>query len=220
MLALARLQRRFRLLDSPYKTPQTLVGGPRLDAALMGSSGRTATTKAMGKGSTQFQHLVQTEVPPRLLEDWLKEWAGVHGISTTLSVSLRPHTPGSEILELQVNSDGETLANVVFSVINDRRGRPILMVRDQNNYRQDMRRKRLMTLLHLFLIHRYKISAIHFLTPTSDNHLQAEGMQHNGVFGTVTDEVGEIIVAEVDAPNVDGLLAEDGAAITKLISRS
>ncbi|MGI9623050.1 MAG: isocitrate lyase/phosphoenolpyruvate mutase family protein, partial [Acidimicrobiales bacterium] len=75
MLALARLQRKFRLVESPYRTPQTLVGGPRLDAALMGSSGRTATTKAMGKGSTQFQHLVQTEVPPRLLEDWLKEWA-------------------------------------------------------------------------------------------------------------------------------------------------
>jgi isocitrate lyase len=30
MLALARLQRKFRLLESPYRTPQTLVGGPRL----------------------------------------------------------------------------------------------------------------------------------------------------------------------------------------------
>jgi isocitrate lyase len=68
MLALARLQRKFRLLESPYRTPQTLVGGPRLDGALMASSGRTAATKAMGKGSTQFQHLVQTEIPPRLLE--------------------------------------------------------------------------------------------------------------------------------------------------------
>ena len=35
MLALARLQRKFRLLESPYRTPQTLVGGPRVDAALM-----------------------------------------------------------------------------------------------------------------------------------------------------------------------------------------
>ena len=35
MLCLARLQRKFRLLESPYRTPQTLVGGPRLDAALM-----------------------------------------------------------------------------------------------------------------------------------------------------------------------------------------
>ena len=47
MLALARLQRKIRLVESPYRTPQTLVGGPRLDAALAASSGRTATTKAM-----------------------------------------------------------------------------------------------------------------------------------------------------------------------------
>ena len=73
MLALARLQRKFRLLESPYRTPQTLVGGPRADAALMALSGRTATTKAMGKGSTQFQHQVQTEVPPKLLEEWLDD---------------------------------------------------------------------------------------------------------------------------------------------------
>ena len=75
MLALARLQRKFRLLESPYRTPQSLVGGDRLDAALMAASGRTAATKAMGKGSTQHQHLVQTEVPTRLLEGWLAAWA-------------------------------------------------------------------------------------------------------------------------------------------------
>src|SRR5439155_10789397 len=50
MLALARLQRKFRLLESPYRTPQTLVGGPRADAALMAVSGPTATTKATGRG--------------------------------------------------------------------------------------------------------------------------------------------------------------------------
>ena len=75
MLALARLQRKFRLLESPYRTPQSLVGGDRLDAALMAVSGRTAATKAMGSGSTQHQHLVQTEVPTGLLEAWLAEWA-------------------------------------------------------------------------------------------------------------------------------------------------
>ena len=44
MLALARLQRKLRMVDSPYGTPQTLVGGPRADAALAATSGRTATT--------------------------------------------------------------------------------------------------------------------------------------------------------------------------------
>ncbi|MDH4168862.1 MAG: isocitrate lyase ICL2 [Acidimicrobiia bacterium] len=219
MVALARLQRKFRLVDSPYKTPQTLVGGPRLDAALMGSSGRTATTRAMGKGSTQFQHLVQTEVPPKLLESWLATWADVWGIDDKLSVSLRPHTPGSDVLELAVlDGSGNSVADVVFTEIHDRRGTSILSVRDQNTD-VSLRRKRLMTLLHLFLIHRYDIASIHYLTPTDDNHRQAESMQNLGMFASVTDEVGEIIVAEVDKAGIEALLAPDGVALGELIKK-
>ena len=101
MLALARLQRKFRLLESPYRTPQSLVGGDRLDAALMAASGRTAATKAMGKGSTQHQHLVQTEVPTRLLEEWLAAWATHWERPANIRVELRPHTAGSDLLEIQ-----------------------------------------------------------------------------------------------------------------------
>ena len=64
------------------------------------SPGRTATTKAMGKGSTQFQHLVQTEVPPKVLEDWLELWRKQHAYTGKLKVALRPHTAGSQLLEL------------------------------------------------------------------------------------------------------------------------
>ena len=186
----------------------------------MASSGRTATTKAMGKGSTQFQHLVQTEVPPRLLEEWLKEWAGVHGINDPLSGSLRPHTPGSEILELRVDGiDGETCANVVFSVISDRRGRVILMVRDQNTIDEALRRKRLMTLLHLFLLHRYKIDSVHYLTPTDDNLHQTASMQASGMFESVTDEVGGGSVADGIHDTIQALGAEDGAVLSTIITR-
>ena len=90
MLALARLQRKFRLVESPYRTPQTLVGGPRADAGLSAISGRTATTKAMGAGSTQHQHLVQTEVPKKLLEDWLSLWSEHYELGEKLRVTLRP----------------------------------------------------------------------------------------------------------------------------------
>ena len=86
---------------TPYRTPQTLVGGPRLDSALMASSGRTAATKAMGKGSTQFQHLVQTEVPTKLLEEWLAAWRKHWHHPGKMRVELRPHTAGSELLELE-----------------------------------------------------------------------------------------------------------------------
>src|SRR6202021_1890982 len=94
MLALAQVQRRLRLLESPYRTPQTHVGGPRLDAALAASSARTATTKAMGKGSTQVQHLKQTELPKKVLEDWLAIWAEAHGIDEQLRGRLPPSREG------------------------------------------------------------------------------------------------------------------------------
>ena len=50
MLALARLQRKFRLLESPYRTPQTLVGGPRADAALMAVVGPHRHHQGDGQG--------------------------------------------------------------------------------------------------------------------------------------------------------------------------
>jgi isocitrate lyase len=220
MLALARLQRKFRLLESGYRTPQTLVGGPRADAALMSISGRTATTKAMGQGSTQHQHLVQTEVPPKLLEEWVDLWREHHGIEGRLKATLRPHTAESDLLELSLLSaaDGRKVLNVIFASIHDRRGRSILSVRDQNNFDLGLRRKRLMTLAQLFLFHRYKADSVHFVTPTDDNQRQAEGMLRQGLFASVVQEVGEIIVADVDKGRVRELVA-DREALRELIAR-
>ena len=221
MLALARLQRKFRLLESPFSTPQTLVGGPRLDGALAASSGRTATTTAMGKGSTQFQHLVQTEVPPSLLQEWLSLWTAYYGRTQPLRVKLRPNRASSDLLELEVlGAEGEKLANVIFATIQDRRGRTILSIRDQNTFDFSLRKKRLMTLLHLFLIHRYKIVGVHYLTPTDDNQFQANRMKALGIYSQVNNEVGEIIVADVDAGGVAKLLDSDGIALKELIHKA
>jgi isocitrate lyase len=221
MLALAKLQRKFRLLESPYRTPQTLVGGPRADAALMAVSGRTATTKAMGKGSTQFQHTVQTEVPPKLLEEWLELWGKKHAITGKLRVSLKPHRAGSQLLELAVlTPTGDKAANVVFDTIQDRRGRSILSIRDQNTFDVNLRRKRLMTLMQLFLAHRYRIESVHYLTPTEDNHRQAEGMKAHGLYSAVNDEVGELIVADVSRERVAKLMEPDRVALRALIDEA
>jgi isocitrate lyase len=220
MLCLARLQRKFRLVESPYRTPQTLVGGPRLDAALMASSGGTAATKAMGKGSTQHQHLVQTEVPTKLLEEWLAMWTEYHQIPYSLRAGLRPNTAGSELLELSLSkTSGEEVANIIFDVIVDRRGRNILSVRDQNTIDTALRQKRLMTLNHLFLVHRYKISAVHYVSPTDDNRYQAQKMNTHGLFSDIHDEVGDVIVADVSAEGVKALLAPDRARLNALIER-
>ena len=221
MLALARLQRKFRLLDSPYKTPQTLVGGPRLDGALSASSGRTATTKAMGKGSTQVQHLVETEVPPRLLESWLKIWTDHNNVSTALHVRLRPHQAGSDLLELSVlDESNHKVANVIFLNIHDRRGRNILSIRDQNSFKIEFRQKRLITLIHLFLIHRYKSVSIHYVSPTEDNRKQTERMKALGVYEEVSTEVGDIIVAWVNQKYVKEFLNPERVELTKLITKT
>jgi isocitrate lyase len=220
MLALARLQRQFRLVESPYRTPQTLVGGPRVDAALLASSGRTATTKAMGKGSTQHQHLMQTEVPKKLLEEWLAMWCEHYRLPGPLRVELRPHRAGSELLELAiVGPTQEKVANVVFAPIHDRRGRSILSVRDQNTFDEQLRQKRLMTLIHLFLVHRYKADVVHYVSPTDDNQYQTAKMKSHGIFAEVNTEVGQIIVAEVDAARIAELLQPDRVKLGKLIRK-
>ncbi|OBI42909.1 isocitrate lyase ICL2 [Mycobacterium sp. E796] len=220
MLALARLQRKMRLVESPYRTPQTLVGGPRSDAALAASSGRTATTKAMGKGSTQHQHLVQTEVPKKLLEEWLALWSDHYQLGEKLRVQLRPRRAGSDVLELGIYGNGdEQLANVVVDPIKDRHGRSILQVRDQNTFAEKLRQKRLMTLIHLWLVHRFKADAVIYVTPTEDNLYQTSKMKSHGIFSEVYQEVGEIIVAEVNRPRIAELLTPDRVALRKLITK-
>ncbi|MGC2652861.1 MAG: isocitrate lyase ICL2 [Mycobacterium sp.] len=223
MLALARLQRQLRLVESPYRTPQTLVGGPRSDAALLASSGRTATTKSMGEGSTQHQHLVQTEVPRKLLQEWLAMWSEHYQLGEKLRVQLRPQRAGSELLELVIFREGsdaeEKLANVIFAPFQDRHGSRILTVRDQNTYAEQLRQKRLMTLIHLWLVHRFRADWVHYVTPTEDNLYQTEKMKSHGIFSDVHQEVGEIIVAEVNRPRIEELLAPDHEALRKLIRK-
>ncbi len=221
MLSLARLQRKFRLLESPYRTPQTLVGGPRLDAALMAASGRTATTTAMGKGSTQHQHLVQTEFPPKVLEDWLQIWAEHNGLPPVFRARLRPVAAGSDFLELSLwNDSKDRVGNIIFADVHDRHGHKLLSVRDMNTFDPSLRKKRLMTLAHLFLLHRYKAGLVHYLSPTEDNQHQAQKMKRLGIFAKVNNEAGLIIVASVDASRVGELLNPDRVVLRKLITKT
>ena len=187
----------------------------------MASSGRTATTKAMGGGSTQFQHLVQTEVPRKLLVEWLEIWRKHYRLPGAVRVELRPHTAGSDLLELQVTNDkGKTVANIIFANMQDRRGTSFLSVRNQNTFVESFRQKRLMTLVHLFLIHRYKATSVHYVSPTDDVLYQTRRMKHHGIFAEVHSEIGEMIVASVNAPRIAELLEPDRVALKKLINKT
>lgn len=208
MLALAKVQRKLRLLDSPYKTPQSHVGGARLDGALAASSGRTATTKAMGKGSTQFQHLVHTELPLKTLTQWVEDWGEVNQLDGEFKLQLKPLSSGASVLELAVFNKGEKIANVVFSTLLDRNKVSILSIRDQNTFQSKYRRKRLMTLLHIFLLNRFKSDKVHYLTPTVDNVKQCEAMERRSIYSNIHEEVGQIIVAEVQKCEVGDFVTE------------
>ena len=114
-------------------------------------------------------------------------------------MKLLPQRAGSELLELRIGGDGnDRFANVVFAPIQDRRGRNILSVRDQNTFEESLRKKRLMTLVHLWLVHRYKSDSVHYVTPTEDNQYQTAKMKSHGLFSEVQTEVGQIIVADVN----------------------
>ncbi len=61
--------------------------------------------------------------------------------TSKLTVSCVRARAGSELLELGVRDDGtRSCANVVFAPIQDRRGRSILSVRDQNTFDDELRR--------------------------------------------------------------------------------
>jgi isocitrate lyase len=76
-----------------------------------------------------------------------------------------------------------------------------------------------MTLVHLWLIDRYRADTVHYVSPTEDNQYQASKMKAHGLFREVTTEVGQIIVAEVDGARVAELLAADRGALGKLIRK-
>ena len=108
---------------------------------------------------------------------------------------------------------------MTFATITDRRGNHILSIRDQETIDESLRQKRLMTLIQLFLFHRYKSSSVHLVSPTKDNEKQAAGMQALGIYGNVKTEVGDIIVADVNVDTIEGLLESDRTALENLIAK-
>jgi isocitrate lyase len=76
-----------------------------------------------------------------------------------------------------------------------------------------------MTLVHLYLLRRYKVSSVHYVAPTDDNAAQCERMKAWGIYSSVSNEVGAIIVAQVDRDAVSSLTATDSDGVAKLIRK-
>ena len=76
-----------------------------------------------------------------------------------------------------------------------------------------------MTLVQLFLMHRYRAASLHYVTPTEDNLSQTQRMHELGIFTVVRTEIGQIIVANVDRARVSALVAPDGEQMAELIRK-
>ena len=73
-----------------------------------------------------------------------------------------------------------------------------------------------MTLMHLYLFNRFKANATHYVAPTEDNGRQCKRMKDWGIYTNVSNEIGQIIVAQINVDTV-ATLTSNGDAIGKLI---
>ena len=212
MLALAQVQRRLRLLESPTAPRKPTSAGhastpPSLPHPPAPPQPRP-WAKAQPKCSTSNDRAAQKGA-----RGLAGAWAEVNGIDEQLRVRLQPSREGTDVIELGIlGTDGEKRADVVFAPIHDRKGRTILSVRDQNTFHDSLRRKRLQTLIHLYLFSRYQVDTVHYVAPTDDNAAQCERMKAWGIYTTVSNEVGAIIVAQVDQRRVAALTQPDAIA--------
>jgi isocitrate lyase len=211
------------LANDPAQFPQTFVGGPWADRFRRAARGASLTTSSMGGKSTEAQHRKAIEVPASVLERWLGIWAehwrgqGVYE-KKDLRVELKERWAGSEEMMLNIfDEDSDKIAEITFRVDKDREGRKFLAVKDQNTVKR-YRSKRLMTLMHFFLLHRYKTDLVHYVTPTTDNRLSVEHMMQYGVFREARTDDPNIIAIEVNTARAQRIFSSD-ESIKRFIAR-
>jgi len=208
------IQRALRLANDPAQYPQTFVGGDWADRFRRAARGPSLTTSSMGGKSTETQHRKAIEVPTSVLERWLRMWTDYGSKQALynqgeLSVELKERWAGAEEMMLNVfNEARDKIAEIIFRVDKDRQGRKFLAVKDQNTVKR-YRNRRLMSLMHFFLLHRYKTDLVHYVTPSNDNRLSVQRMIHNGVFRSARTDDPNIIAIEVDTARAQKIFAND-----------
>jgi isocitrate/methylisocitrate lyase len=217
------IQRALRLANDPAQYPQTFVGGPWADRFRRAARGPSLTTSSMGGKSTEAQHRKAIEVPTSVLERWLRMWAehwsglGLYK-KGDLRVELKERWAGSEEMMLNVFDEvSDKIAELTFRVDKDRDGRKFLAIKDQNTVKQ-YRSKRLMTLMHFFVLHRYKTDLVHYVSPTNDNRLSVQHMTQYGVFREARTDDPNIIAIEVNTARAQRIFSAD-ASLRRFIAR-
>jgi isocitrate lyase len=208
------IQRSLRLANDPAQYPQSFVGGAWADRFRRAARGPSLTTSSMGGKSTEMQHRKAVEVPTSVLERWLRIWNhhwSERGLldKGELSVELKERWAGSEHMMLNVFDEArDKIAEITFRVDKDRAGRKYLAVKDQHTVKK-YRSRRLMTLMHFFLLHRYKIDLVYYVAPTHDNRMSVQRMMNNGVFRQARTDDPNIIAIGVDIARAQRIFAND-----------
>ena len=217
------IQRALRLANDPAQYPQTFVGGPWADRFRRSARGPSLTTSSMGGKSTEVQHRKVIDVPTSVLERWLRMWArhwseqGLYD-KGDLSVELKERWAGSEEMMLNVFDEAsDKIAELIFRVDKDREGRKFLAVKDQNTV-QRFRSKRLMTLMHFFLLHRYRTDLVHYVAPTEDNRKSVQHMMQYGVFRKARTDDPNVIAIGVNNSRAHRIFAND-RSVKRFIAR-
>jgi isocitrate lyase len=217
------IQRALRLANDPAQYPQTFVGGDWADRFRRAARGPSLTTSSMGGKSTETQHRKAVEVPTSVLERWVRMWAqywSEQGVFKPgeFSVEIKERWAGSEEMMLNVFDDArDKIAEITFRVDKDREGRKFLAVKDQNTVKK-YRSRRLMSLMHFFILHRYKTDLVHYVSPTHDNRQSVQRMILNGVFRWASTDEPNIIAIEVDTARAQKIFVND-ESIRRFISK-
>ncbi len=202
------------LLDD-CEPPRRAIGGGETLADLQ----QVLLFKDWADGINRILAVIQPISP--ILEEWLGIWAEHNHLPPKLRARLLPlKKAGPDYLELSILNDGkDRVVNLVFADMQDRYGHKLLSIIDMNTYDPSLQKKRLMTLVHLFLLHSYKAGLVHYLSPTDDNQHYAQKMRRLGIFSKVDTEGQLIIVATVNNYRIADLLNPDREALRRLITK-
>ena len=192
MLALARLQRKFRLLESPYRTPQSLVGGTALRCGVDGRLRTHGRDEGDGQGLDAAPAPRPDRGPDQAARGVARHLGESLGIGRASSASSCGRTPRDPTCSSFASWTKRARRWPMSSSRASRIDAAGASSRSATSTRRPSIRaaKRLMTLVQLFLIHRYRADSLHYLTPTDDNQGQTERMQALGIFTVVRTEIG------------------------------
>ena len=220
MLSLAKLQRKLRLIESALAPPRRWLAVRAWMPHSWRLRGARPRPRPWAKDRRNISIWCKRNSRPRC---WRCGWTicrSTNHLPPTFRPQLRPLAAGSDFLELSILHDGKnTAANLIFADMQDRHGQKLLSIRDMNTFDPSLQKKRLMTLAHLFLLHRYKAELVHYLSPTEDNQHQAQKMKRLGIFSKVDTEGQMIIVATVSQARIAELLIPDREALNRLITK-